>query len=773
MASDGTDLWLLQDEGPSSSVGHILKVTTSGTLLAEYEMPTNSVISSWSQPEAIEFFVDAADGATKVVLMGERAAGAQFMRLRATPSISVQPVDQTATSPGSATFSVSATASGPVTYEWQFNGVPISGATSSSFIIPSALAIHAGYYQVVVSNPYGSVVSDEVTLTVTEFESVVVPSQLETTDEAYLSPTLDSPGRVQQIYSRGQFPQGPIEIQGIRFRMDYSFALVLPDMYVELNGLLNDFTIKLTTLAGSSAVAQYTTDPLLSTTFSANVGSGGWTTVLDTSSSGSVQVIAYPFLGNLYGPKLFEIYVPFTTPFTYDPADGDNLVVDITNVDGLVDYSTSDPLELSLSGSEDEYDGAASVVSSNPSATTGTYGSGADAMQFVFKRVSPATATHVLPRNFANGDQIAGAGTFKIALRSQQVYGATELPPGPIRITALRFRPDYYYGAAYDDEPLEVKVSLSTTTKSPDGLSTTFASNVGADETVVFNSHNNAIDISSAFDGPSDGPKAFDIEIPLTTPFDYNAAEGNLLLETVNYTTTEIYLSGSGSPYDSCSRMFAVGTTPTTGSADTGADALELVYVRLQPPAPSVVFAPVNEISGDGTLDTEMRSQQVYARSLFPNQEMYITGIRFRPDYFYATPIHAVADLTINLSSTLKAPDSLSTTFNNNVGTGETEVFDGPINLSTAFVGGSTGPMQFDIVIPFKTKFYFDARTTATRNLLVDITSHAGLPTWLKLSGSSLSTDGASRVFNTNTISSTGSVDTGADAIEFLYEDYP
>jgi hypothetical protein len=64
------------------------------------------------------------------------------------------------------TFSVSATGSAPITYQWQFNGVNISNATGAAYTINNAQASNAGSYRVVVTNSAGSVTSNAATLTV-------------------------------------------------------------------------------------------------------------------------------------------------------------------------------------------------------------------------------------------------------------------------------------------------------------------------------------------------------------------------------------------------------------------------------------------------------------------------------------------------------------------------------------------------------------------------------------------------------------------------------
>jgi pectate lyase len=79
------------------------------------------------------------------------------------PSIGAPPASQIVSPGATATFSVSAV--GPqLYYLWFFNGAPIPGATSNSFIIPNAQAGNVGNYYVVVANPAGSVTSGTATL---------------------------------------------------------------------------------------------------------------------------------------------------------------------------------------------------------------------------------------------------------------------------------------------------------------------------------------------------------------------------------------------------------------------------------------------------------------------------------------------------------------------------------------------------------------------------------------------------------------------------------
>jgi glucose/arabinose dehydrogenase len=83
------------------------------------------------------------------------------------PSISVHPADQTVTVGFSATFTVGANGTPPLSYQWQRGGANIQGANSSSYTLQSALMSDNGaQFRCVVSNAVGSATSNVATLTV-------------------------------------------------------------------------------------------------------------------------------------------------------------------------------------------------------------------------------------------------------------------------------------------------------------------------------------------------------------------------------------------------------------------------------------------------------------------------------------------------------------------------------------------------------------------------------------------------------------------------------
>jgi uncharacterized delta-60 repeat protein len=82
------------------------------------------------------------------------------------PAVLAPPTNQTVFASSNATFSVSATGSMPLSYQWLFNGTNISGATDSLFTVSNVVIADRGSYSIVLTNIAGSVTSAPAMLTV-------------------------------------------------------------------------------------------------------------------------------------------------------------------------------------------------------------------------------------------------------------------------------------------------------------------------------------------------------------------------------------------------------------------------------------------------------------------------------------------------------------------------------------------------------------------------------------------------------------------------------
>jgi len=87
----------------------------------------------------------------------------------AAPTITAQPVSQSAAVGGSVMYSVTAHSAPPVSvlnYQWSFNGTNLAAATNTSLTLTNVQLSQAGNYSVLVANKAGSVLSSNAVLTV-------------------------------------------------------------------------------------------------------------------------------------------------------------------------------------------------------------------------------------------------------------------------------------------------------------------------------------------------------------------------------------------------------------------------------------------------------------------------------------------------------------------------------------------------------------------------------------------------------------------------------
>jgi len=104
---------------------------------------------------------DPQSPASTIALSGTATVG------MVAPTITAQPVNQTVTAGQTATFTVAAGGTAPLSYQWQKSGVNIAGANAASYTTPVTATSDSGSaFDVVVSNTAGSVTSAAATLTV-------------------------------------------------------------------------------------------------------------------------------------------------------------------------------------------------------------------------------------------------------------------------------------------------------------------------------------------------------------------------------------------------------------------------------------------------------------------------------------------------------------------------------------------------------------------------------------------------------------------------------
>src|SRR4029079_9005025 len=89
------------------------------------------------------------------------------------PSFTSQPASQIVLTGGTAIFSAVAAGTAPISYQWNKNGIQISGATSSTLTLTNVQSSDAANYTLTASNNVGGTISSVAVLTVTPGVPVV------------------------------------------------------------------------------------------------------------------------------------------------------------------------------------------------------------------------------------------------------------------------------------------------------------------------------------------------------------------------------------------------------------------------------------------------------------------------------------------------------------------------------------------------------------------------------------------------------------------------
>jgi len=154
-----------------SPVGSLLQLSVTGQ--TNYYILTFTNQSTTNSSDAGTYY-EATYGANS----GFQGADTGTFAIAAPPIIITQPSMQAVTNAGTASFSVVATGSQPLTYQWQLNGTDLtdgptglgsvlSGSSTTNLTVSGATTNDIGNYTVVIANGFGTVTSSVATLSVT------------------------------------------------------------------------------------------------------------------------------------------------------------------------------------------------------------------------------------------------------------------------------------------------------------------------------------------------------------------------------------------------------------------------------------------------------------------------------------------------------------------------------------------------------------------------------------------------------------------------------
>jgi hypothetical protein len=201
-------------------------------------------------------------------------------------------------------------------------------------------------------------------------------------------------------------------------------------------------------------------------------------------------------------------------------------------------------------------------------------------------RAQVIVVPNALATNDGNGSGTSTAGPASV--RWLTIHDASQFAAlsGPSFLTQFAYRPDSILSQS-GPRSLTLQIYASTTSRSVAGLSTTFAENLGTNNTLVFDGTVNLT--TGNLPGPGN-TRQFDYLFPFTTPFLYDPAAGNLVLDL------QIQSNGSAVTFDTVSgdpaigRVFASGSSTATNGEMRDSHVTQLTFVPEPTVAVSVLF---------------------------------------------------------------------------------------------------------------------------------------------------------------------------------------
>jgi glucose/arabinose dehydrogenase len=154
---------------PGASVSFAVTATGTGPLTYQWRKNGGNLPGATGTTYQLAAATAGDAGTYEVVVTGacgSFTSNGASLTVNTPVSISAEPGNQTVCAGAPVTLSVAADGTGPLTYQWRKNSVPLSGATGSAYQIASASVADSGVYDAIVTGACGTETSQAATLTV-------------------------------------------------------------------------------------------------------------------------------------------------------------------------------------------------------------------------------------------------------------------------------------------------------------------------------------------------------------------------------------------------------------------------------------------------------------------------------------------------------------------------------------------------------------------------------------------------------------------------------
>ena len=158
-----------QTVSQGSAAGFSVSAIGQNPLSYQWYFNSNSIASATNNSYTLGSATTNDAGGYFVIVTnasGSATSSVATLSVRVSPLILTNPASLTVVTGGTAGFSVTALGAAPLSYQWQFGGADISGATNNSYARTNVQLADAGNYTVIITNFAGSVTSAPAVLTV-------------------------------------------------------------------------------------------------------------------------------------------------------------------------------------------------------------------------------------------------------------------------------------------------------------------------------------------------------------------------------------------------------------------------------------------------------------------------------------------------------------------------------------------------------------------------------------------------------------------------------